>query len=113
MSIASDERRREHATMFAFGTPLRRIVANTVVESMLIGALGTLAGLGSGLAVVHWVIHVVARDTYPELGMPVALAPTSIAVAAILGVVAVALAPLLSARRLATMDIPSTLRVVE
>jgi ABC-type antimicrobial peptide transport system permease subunit len=60
-----------------------------------------------------WIINVVSRDTFPELGLPVTLAPTSIATAAILGVVAVALAPLLGARNLTRMDIPATLRVVE
>lgn len=112
-SIASDERRREHATMFAFGTPLQRVLGNTMIESMLIGTLGTLAGLGLGLAVLNWIIRVVARDTYPELGIPISLAPGSIAIAAMLGVIAVALAPLLSVRRLRNTDIPATLRVVE
>jgi putative ABC transport system permease protein len=45
--------------------------------------------------------------------MPVTLAPASVATAATLGIVVVALAPLLSARRLRRMDVPATLRVVE
>jgi putative ABC transport system permease protein len=113
VSISSEERRREHATMLAFGTPLPRAIGNTILESALIGVLGTIVGLGLGLAVLGWIINVVSRDTYPELGLPVTLTPASIAVAAALGIVAVALAPLLSARRLKNMDIPSTLRVVE
>jgi putative ABC transport system permease protein len=113
MSIATEERRREHATMLAFGTPLRRTVGNTVIESTLIGTLGTVVGLGLGFAILGWIINVVSRDTYPELGIPVTLAPGSIATAAALGIVAVGLAPLLSVRRLRNVDIPSTLRVVE
>ena len=112
-SIAGEERRREHATMLAFGTPLRRAAANTVVESMLIGTLGTLVGLACGLALLGWIINVVSRDTYPELGLPVALTPASIGMAALLGILAVALAPLLGVRRLGRMNLPATLRVVE
>ena len=112
-NIAGEERRREHATMLAFGTPLRRVLGGTVVESMLIGILGTLVGLGLGLALLGWIINVVSRDTYPELGLPVTLTPASIAIAAALGIVAVALAPLFGVRRLRNMDLPATLRVVE
>jgi putative ABC transport system permease protein len=112
-SIAGEERRREHATMIAFGTPLRRVLGNTVVESTLIGALGTLVGLGLGLALLGWIINVVSRGTYPELGLPVTLSPVSIAIAAALGIVAIAFAPLLGVRRLRNMDLPATLRVVE
>jgi hypothetical protein len=45
--------------------------------------------------------------------MPVTLSATSVAVAAALGIVVVALAPLLSWRRLMRMDVPAALRVVE
>jgi putative ABC transport system permease protein len=112
-SIAGEERRREHATMLAFGTPLRRTAASTVAESMLIGMLGTLVGLACGLALLGWIINVVSRDTYPDLGLPVALTPASIGVAVLLGILAVGLAPLLGIRRLSRMDLPATLRVVE
>jgi putative ABC transport system permease protein len=112
-SIAAEERRREHATMLAFGTPLRRTIGNTVVESALIGTLGTIVGVGLGLVLLGWIINVVSRDTFPELGLPVTLSPGSLAMAAALGVVAVAVAPLLSVRRLKNMDLPATLRVVE
>ena len=112
-TIATEERRREHATMLAFGVPPPRTLRLAIVESALIGVLGTIVGLALGLAVLGWIINVVSRDTYPELTMPVTLSPTSIAVAAALGIVVVALAPLLSWRRLARMDVPATLRVVE
>ena len=112
-SISSEERRREHATMLAFGTPLRRTVGNTVVESVLIGTLGTIAGVGLGLVLLGWIINVVSRDTFPELGLQVTLSAQSLAVAAALGIVAVAAAPLLGVRRLKRMDLPATLRVAE
>jgi putative ABC transport system permease protein len=113
MSIATEERRREHATMLAFGTQPRRILRNAVVESTLIGTLGTIAGLALGLTILGWIINVASADTYPELGMPVTLSPTSLVTSAAVGILAVGLSPLLGARRLRRLDIPSTLRVVE
>jgi putative ABC transport system permease protein len=113
MSIATEERRREHATMLAFGVPERSILRNAVVESTLIGVLGTVVGTACGIAILGWIVNVVSRDTYPDLGLPVTLSAASVATAALVGVVAVGVSPLLGARRLRRMDIPSTLRVVE
>lgn len=113
MSIATEERRRENATMLAFGVQPRGILRNAVVESALIGLLGSIVGLAFGLAILDWIVNVVSKDTFPELGLPVTLSAGSIATAAAVGIVAVGLAPLLGARRLRRTDIPSTLRVVE
>lgn len=46
-SIATDERAREHATMLAFGVPVRRILGIEVVESVVLGVAGTMVGLSS------------------------------------------------------------------
>lgn len=112
-SINSEERRREHATMLAFGVPARRVVAQAVVESALLGLLATAAGLVGGLAVLDWVTGTISRDVFPELGVEPTLGAGSVVTAVLVGVVAVAAAPLLGAGRLRRMDIPSTLRVVE
>ena len=112
-TINADERAREHATMFAYGVPVRTAVRLAVAESLLVGVVATLVGLALGLAIVGWVVRAVSPDTFPDLEVAVHLAPSSLLVAALLGVVAVGLAPLLTARRLRRMDIPSTLRVVE
>ena len=112
-SIASDERRREHATMFAFGIPTHSVISATVVESTIIGILGTIAGFGLGLLVLGWVMTAVTADVFPDLGTIISLAPTTVATAAVLGIAAVGLAPLLGARGLRHLDIPSTLRVAE
>jgi putative ABC transport system permease protein len=112
-SIASDERRREHATMFAFGIPTRRVLIATVAESTIIGILGTIGGLGLGLLVLTWLMTTVTADVFPDLGTVISLAPGTIATAALLGIVAVGVAPLLGIRRLRHLDIPSTLRVAE
>lgn len=112
-SIASDERRREHATMFAFGIPTRSVLAATLAESTIIGILGTIAGLGIGLLVLHWLMTTVTADVFPDLGTVISLAPATIATVAVLGIVAVGIAPLLGIRHLRHLDIPSTLRVAE
>ena len=112
-SIAVDERRREYATLFAFGVPVRSGLRLAMVESVFVGALGTLIGIVAGVAVVSWTMNDLLDETLPDLGAVVTLAPASIVTAVVVGIGAVALAPLLTARRLRRMDIPSTLRVIE
>lgn len=112
-SVSVDERRREYATMFAFGLPPRSGLRVAATESLVTGLLGTGAGLLLGLAFADWIVTGVFSDTYPDLGMRTALSGTSITTTLLVGIVAVVLAPLLTYRRLRRMDIPSTLRVVE
>ena len=61
----------------------------------------------------RWVVRGVVPETFPDLDVTVSLSQGSLLVAVLLGTAAVALAPLLTARRLRHMDVPSTLRVVE
>lgn len=93
--------------------PTRSVLTAAVVESTIIGILGTIAGLGFGLLVLGWVMTAVTSDVFPDLGTVSSLAPATIATAAVLGIAAVGLAPLLGMRRLRHLDIPSTLRVAE
>ena len=112
-TISADERARENATMLAFGIPVRGAVGLAVGESLITGLLGTALGLGGGLLVIGWVVNQTLPDTLPDLGLVVSISGGSMLVAALVGVIAVALAPLLTARRIRRMDVPSTLRVVE
>jgi len=80
---------------------------------VLIGALGTAIGVGVGLLVVRWVVTTTLRTTMPDMGLDVAISAGTLVTAIALGVLAVAIAPLLTVRRLRRMDIPGTLRVVE
>jgi putative ABC transport system permease protein len=48
-----------------------------------------------------------------EIGVVATVAGSTLVWASILGILTVALAPLLTVRRLHRMDIPSTLRIVE
>ena len=112
-SINADERARERATLFAFGLRTRRILLLESAEGVLIGILGTAVGIGLGAFVVRWLIENIASTTMPDLALDVIVSWSTMRTATVLGIVAVALAPLLTARRLTRMDIPGTLRVVE
>lgn len=112
-SINADDRAREHATMFAFGLPVRSVAGLEVLESLLVGMLGTAVGLLLGWLLLHWMVTSLLPTTVPDLGIVTYLAPSTLVLAVLMGVLAVALAPLLTVRKLLRMDIPSTLRVVE
>jgi putative ABC transport system permease protein len=112
-SINTEERSREHATLFAFGLPIRRVLRMDIAEALLIGLLGTAIGLIAGTAVLRWVTTSLVGSTMPELGLVTTVSATTIGTTVLLGVVAVAVAPTLTVRRLRRMDIPKTLRIVE
>ncbi len=112
-SIAMDERRREHATMAAYGVPYRTILRMAAVESLIMGVIATIVGVILGLALMLYLINVILPRTSPELGLTITFTPTSFVIVFVLGVLAVAAAPLLTARKLRRDDIPSTLRVME
>jgi putative ABC transport system permease protein len=112
-SISADERRRENATMLAYGLRGRTVLGMAMMESALLGVLGTVFGVALGSLVLRWVILSQLPDTLPEVGLSVALSRDSIVQAAVLGIVALAAAPLFTFSRLRHMDVPGTLRVVE
>ncbi|MBI5311004.1 MAG: FtsX-like permease family protein [Actinobacteria bacterium] len=111
--ISLEERRREYATMFAFGLPVRRALRIAAAENLIVGALGTLLGLLIGYLAIGWMIAELFADTWPEIGIIRHISPGSLLIAVLVGVAAVTLTPYLMSRRLTRMDVPSTLRVVE
>ncbi len=112
-AITMDERARENATMLAFGLPVRSVLGVAVKESVVVGLLGTVGGILLGRVLLHWLVNVLIADTIPEVGVEVFLSLGTITTALGLGVLAVAVAPTLTLRRLRRMDVPSTLRVME
>lgn len=112
-SVALDERRREYATMQAFGLPPRTGLRVAMTESLVTGVAGTALGLAFGLAVATWITRGLLPDTFPELSARTVLARASVTTALMVGIAAVSAAPLLVFRRLRRMDVPSTLRVME
>jgi putative ABC transport system permease protein len=112
-SIGMDERSREHATMMAFGLPPRTVLGMTTVESIVVGTLGTVAGVVGGYGLLTWLTATTIASVMPEIGVTAALSTGTVAVAVLLGAGTVAVAPVFTLRRLRRMDLPATLRVVE
>jgi putative ABC transport system permease protein len=112
-SINMDERSREHATMFAFGVPVGTVLRMAMIENLLLGLGATAAGVGAGWVLLRLLIRTRVEDTLPEIYIKPTIDPSTLAIAVVLGVLVVALAPLLNWRRLRSMDVPSTLKVME
>jgi putative ABC transport system permease protein len=112
-TINAEERRREHATMYAFGLGAPTVLRITVVENLVLGILAAAAGLLLGLAILGWVIGSLVSQTVPDLGLDVALSSGTLIAAGAAALVSLALAPVLTLGRLRRMDLSSTLRVVE
>ena len=112
-SIATEERRRDYATMFAFGLPLRRVVRIIATETFVVGVVATAFGTGLGYLLLRWITQSTVASTSPDLAIDPYLATGTIVTAVVVGVVAVTLAPFLTVRKLRHMDVPSTLRVLE
>lgn len=111
--ITVEERRREHATMRAFGLPVRSVAITVVKESVVVGLLATAVGVGAGFVVLGWMLDSLATTSVPELLIEASLSWTTLILAAAIGIVSVGVAPLFLVRRIARMSIPDTLRVME
>ena len=111
--ITVEERRREHATMRAFGLPVRTVLGVVIKESAIIGVMATVIGLVGGVAFLQWMLTSLTTTTLPDVGIDVYLSPTTILVAATVGIASVAVTPIFLVRRLQRMNLPGTLRVVE
>ena len=112
-SINVDERRRDLATMFAFGTRVRTVVRMAVTENLVTGIVSTIIGAGLGWAVLNQLFAGLAEKTVPEIGFLVQVALSTLVLVACFGMVMVALTPVFTIRKLTRMNIPSTLRVIE
>jgi putative ABC transport system permease protein len=112
-SLNLDERARDYATMFAFGVSRRRALGLAVAEGAILGLLATALGLAAGYGLVRWFVGSVFPRTAPDIGLLLWLTPQTLAVVVAMGVAAVALAPLLTVRKMGRMDLPGTLRVME
>jgi putative ABC transport system permease protein len=112
-AINLDARAREHATMFAFGVKVRTALRMAVTESLVIGVLATLLGVAGGFAMVWWMTQVLLTETLPDFSLEAAISTGTLVAVALMGIVAVTLAPVFTVRRMRKMDLPGTLRLVE
>lgn len=112
-TVNIDERTRELATMAAFGTPIRTSSLILMVESMILGILGTVTGYLLFAPFVIDILEARVDQAMNEIWLSSVLYPNSILILLLIGIVFVTLTPLLSVRKLIKMDLPSALRVVE
>jgi putative ABC transport system permease protein len=112
-SINMDERAREHATMFAFGVPVRTVMRMAILENLILGVFASSIGVLSGWLLLRLIIRIRIPETLPDIDVPPVISPSTLALALVLGVLAVGLAPLLTIRRLRQMNVPATLKVFE
>ena len=108
-----EARAREHATMFAFGVKVRTTLRMAITESLVIGTLATIIGVAGGLGMVWWMTQRLYTETLPDVDLKVILEPTTLTIVGVMGVVAVAIAPLFTVRRMRRMNLPGSLRLVE
>ena len=112
-NINSDERARDHATMFAYGVPVRRVLGSLAVEGLVLGMIATLLGVVLGYGLLLWLVHELMPASYPDLGIVLSVRAPQMAALLAAGIAVVALAPVLTVRKLRRMNVPSTLRVLE
>lgn len=112
-SINVDERVRDISTMFAFGLPVRTVTRMQILENLIIGTLGTVLGVILGWFVLNWMLVSRVEEQLADIKFIVELSPQTLGISMLLGVLVVALTPLLSIRRMTRMNIPDTLRVME
>jgi putative ABC transport system permease protein len=84
-----------------------------IVENFVIGLVATVIGFGGGLWMLWWVVNVTAAETMPDIGLVMEISPVTLVTVIGLGILAVALAPVFTVRRMRRMDLPGTLRVME
>lgn len=112
-SVGFDERAREHATMMAYGVKRRTIMRMAMVESGTVGVLSAMLGVAGGFLFVRWGVVTNLQETLPEIDVTITYSAVLLVSVALIGIVAVAVAPLLTWRKLRKTDIPSTLRLME
>ena len=112
-NINVDERSRDHATMFAYGIPVRRVIANLSVEGLLLGVVAVVLGGLFGYALLLWMALFLMPTAVPDVGMIVSLRWWEMAASFVVALAAIALAPMFPGRKLNKMFIPGQLRVME
>ncbi len=112
-NINVDERSRDHATMFAYGIPVRRVIANLSVEGLLLGVVAVVLGGLFGYALLLWMALFLMPTAVPDVGMIVSVRWWEMAASFVVALAAIALAPMFPGRKLKKMFIPGQLRVME
>ncbi len=112
-NISIEERARDHATMFAYGVTVAKVVANLAIEGLILGVVSTAIGIVLGYALLLWIINSLVPNAYPDLGIAFTVNLAQVVLLMAVAIAVIALAPALSARKLQRMDVPSALRILE
>ena len=112
-NINVDERSRDHATMFAYGIPVRRVIANLSIEGLLLGVVAVVLGGLFGYSLLLWMALFLMPTAIPEIGMIVSVRWWEMALSFVLALIAIAVAPVFPGRKLKKMFIPGQLRMME
>jgi putative ABC transport system permease protein len=99
--------------MGAFGTPIRTSIRILMIESLIMGVLGTILGFFAFAPIVIDIVQMRVTEAMNEVHIASFLYPESLFLIVGIGIVLVTLIPLFSIRKLTRMDLPSALRVVE
>jgi putative ABC transport system permease protein len=94
-------RRRESGLLRAIGAERRQVLGAVMIEALLVGAIATMAGLAVGVAGVGVLRWLVGLTGVTLLSGPSIVSPTSIAVAATVGIGTTLLSAWIPARRAA------------
>jgi len=101
LAFSVSGRTREFGIRLAIGSQPRSILAGVLVEGLLIGGVGIVAGAGGGLALTR------AASSWVQVQLP---GVTPIAVSAVVLLASAAIASLLPAARAASVDVVRALR---
>lgn len=112
-SINIDDRRREIATMFAFGLRPHIALRMQMGENLLLGLMGTAVGLALGWPLLQRFMVARMESQLENIGLVVAVSPQTLLLIVLMSAGVVALTPLVNYRRLRHINIPNTLRVME
>ncbi len=112
-NINTEERARDHATMFAYGVNVAKVILNLAIEGLILGAAATAIGVVLGWGLLLWIINSVMPNSYPDLGVVFSVNAPILILFLVFAVLVITLAPALTFRKLQRMNIPDTLRVQE
>ena len=99
--------------MMAFGVTVRRVVAIGVAESLILGIVAVGVGLAVGYGLFRWILESVLPAAIPDLAVHASINGWSYGMTVIIGLAAMAVAPIMVVRQLRRMNLPSALRYVE
>jgi len=84
-----------------------------MLENLLTGIVGTIVGIVLGTLTMIGLFMIMMADMMADFDFVFTLGTNTVLLAILVGVGMVALTPLIAVRRMARMDIPATLRVME